>query len=81
MNLIEIEIVINARPFSDIGEGADDSLPITPNQFQNFRRSTCATPEPAVNFLAPPTSISQDLVEMDKDRREYVSDDFYPHPR
>ena len=49
-------------------------LPITPNQFLNNRRSTCATPEPAVNLLAPPTSTSQDLVEMDKDRREYVSD-------
>ena len=47
---------------------------ITPNQFLNNRRSTCATPEPAVNLLAPPTSTSQDLVEMDKDRREYVSD-------
>ncbi len=51
VNLIEIESVINARPLSYIGEGADDSLPITPNQ-----------------------STSQDLVEMDKDRREYVSD-------
>jgi hypothetical protein len=74
VNLIEIESVINARPLSYIGEGADDSLPITPNQFLNNRRSTCATPEPAVNLLAPPTSTSQDLVEMDKDRREYVSD-------
>ena len=73
VNLIEIESVINARPLSYIGEGADDSLPITPNQFLNNRRSTCATPEPAVNLLAP-TSTSQDLVEMDKDRREYVSD-------
>ena len=74
VNLIEIESVINARPLSYIGEGADDSLPITPNQFLNNRRSTCATPEPAVNLLAPPTSTSQDLIEMDKDRREYVSD-------
>jgi hypothetical protein len=74
VNLIEIESVINARPLSYIGEGADDSLPITPNQFLNNRRSTCATPEPAINLLAPPTSTSQDLVEMDKDRRDYVSD-------
>jgi hypothetical protein len=73
VNLIEIESVINARPLGYIGEGADDSLPITPNQFLNNRRSTCATPEPAVNLLAP-TSTGQDLVEMDKDRREYVSD-------
>ena len=68
VNLIEIESVINARPLSYIGEGADVSLPITPNQFLNNRRSTFATPEPAVNLLAP-TSTSQDLVEMDKDRR------------
>ena len=40
VNLIEIESVINARPLSYIGEGADDSLPITPNQFLNNRRST-----------------------------------------
>jgi hypothetical protein len=54
-SLIEIESVINARPLNYIGEGADDPLPITPNQFLNNRRSTCATPEPAVNLLAPPT--------------------------
>jgi hypothetical protein len=48
-----------------------DPLPITPNQFLNNRRSTCATPEPAVNLLAP-TSTSAVLVELDKERREYV---------
>ena len=71
-SLIEIESVINARPLNYIGEGADDPLPITPNQFLNNRRSTCATPEPAVNLLAP-TSTSTMLVELDKERREYVS--------
>ena len=71
-SLIEIESVINARPLNYIGEGADDPLPITPNQFLNNRRSTCATPEPAVNLLAP-TSTSAMLVELDKERREYVS--------
>jgi hypothetical protein len=71
-SLIEIESVINARPLNYIGEGADDPLPITPNQFLNNRRSTCATPEPAVNLLAP-TSTSAVLVELDKERREYVS--------
>jgi hypothetical protein len=71
-SLIEIESVINARPLNYIGEGADDPLPITPNQFLNNRRSTCATPEPAVNLLAP-TSTSAVLIELDKERREYVS--------
>jgi hypothetical protein len=71
-SLIEIESVINARPLNYIGEGADDPLPINPNQFLNNRRSTCATLEPAVNLLAP-TSTSAVLVELDKERREYVS--------
>ena len=53
VSLIETEIVINARPLNYIGEGVDDPLPITPNQFLNNRRSTCATPDPAVNLLAP----------------------------
>jgi hypothetical protein len=80
-SLIEIESVINARPLNYIGEGADDPLPITPNQCLNNRRSTCATPEPAVNLLAPtsthpPTSTSAVHVELDKERREYVSNIF-----
>ncbi|KAI9557107.1 hypothetical protein GHT06_016905 [Daphnia sinensis] len=72
-SLIEIESVINARPLSYIGEGADDPIPITPNQFLNNRRSTRADPEPAANLLAP-TSTSTKLLEMDKLRREYVAD-------
>ncbi|XP_046635336.1 uncharacterized protein LOC124314206 [Daphnia pulicaria] len=72
-SLAEIESVINARPLSYIGEGADNPLPITPNQFLNNRRSTRADPEPAVNLLAP-TSTSIVLQEMDKNRREYVAD-------
>ncbi len=71
-SLIEIESVINARPLNYIGEGADDPLSIAPNQFLNNRRSTCATPEPAVNLLAP-TSTSAVLVELEKEMREYVS--------
>jgi hypothetical protein len=71
-SLIEIESVINARPLNYIVEGADDPLPITPSQFLNKRRSTCATPEPAVNLLAP-TSTSAVLVKLDKERRKYVS--------
>ncbi len=71
-SLIEIESVIKARPLNFIGEGADDPLPITPNQFLNNRRSTYATPEPAVNLLAP-TSTSAVLVELDKERRKYAS--------
>jgi hypothetical protein len=63
---------VSSRPLNYIGEGADDPLPITPNQFLNNRRSTCATPEPAVNLLAR-TSTSVVLVELDKERREYVS--------
>jgi hypothetical protein len=51
-SLIEIESVINARPLSYIGEGADDQLPITTNQFLNIQRSTRPDPEPAVNLLA-----------------------------
>ncbi|KZR99927.1 Uncharacterized protein APZ42_004011, partial [Daphnia magna] len=72
-SLIEIENVINARPLSYIGEGADDPLPITPNQFLNNRRSTRADPEPATNLIAP-TSTSTKLLEMDKLRRNYVAD-------
>jgi hypothetical protein len=68
-SLAEIESVINARPLSYIGEGADDPLPITPNQFLNNRRSTRADPEPAVNLLDP-TSTSIVLQEMDKNRRD-----------
>jgi hypothetical protein len=30
-SLMEIESVINARPLSYIGEGADDPIPITPH--------------------------------------------------
>jgi len=71
-SLIEIENVINARPLNYISEGADDPLTITPNQFLNNRRSTCATPEPAINLMAP-TSTCAALVELDKERREYVS--------
>jgi hypothetical protein len=71
-SLIEIESVINARPLNYISDGPDEPLPITPNQFLNNRRSTCATPEPAVNLMAP-TSTSIALVALDKDRREYVS--------
>jgi hypothetical protein len=72
VSLIEIESVVNARPLNYISDGADEPLPITPNQFLNNRRSTCATPEPAVNLLAP-TSTSATLIAMDQERREYVS--------
>ena len=41
-SLAEIESVVNARLLNYIGEGADDPLPITSNQFLNNRRSTCA---------------------------------------
>jgi hypothetical protein len=71
-SLMEIESVINARPLSYIGEGADDPIPITPS-FLNNRRSTRADPEPAVNLLSP-TSTSVILQEMVKSRREYVAD-------
>jgi len=73
VSLIETESVINARPLNYIGEGVDDPLPITPNQFLNNRRSTCATPEPAVNLLAP-NSTSELLKKMEQNRREYVSE-------
>jgi hypothetical protein len=73
VSLIETESLINARPLNYIGEGADDPLPITPKQFLNNRRSTCATPEPAVNLLAP-DSTSELLKQMDQNRRDYVSD-------
>jgi hypothetical protein len=69
VSLIETESVINARPLNYIGEGAGDPLPITPNQFLNNRRSTCATPEPAVNPLAP-DSTSELLKKMDQNRRD-----------
>jgi len=72
-SLVEIESVINARPISYVGEGADDPLPITPNQFLNNRRSTRADPEPAINLMAP-TSTSIALLELDKLRRDYVTD-------
>jgi len=72
-SLVEIESVINARPISYVGEGADDPLPITPNQFLNNRRSTRADPEPAIKVEAP-TSTSATLLELDKLRRDYVTD-------
>ena len=71
VSLIEIESFINARPLTYVGEGADDPLPITPNQFLNNRRSTCAEPEPAINLVAP-TSTDQELARMGQERRNYV---------
>jgi hypothetical protein len=38
VSIIEIESVINTRPLNYIGEGADDSFPITLNQVLNNRR-------------------------------------------
>ncbi len=73
VSLIETESVINARPLNYIGEGVDDPLPITLNQFLNNRRSTCATPELAVNIVAP-NSTSEVLKKMEQNRREYVSE-------
>jgi hypothetical protein len=73
VSLIEIESVINARPLNYVGEGINDPLPITPNQFLNNRRSNCATPEPAINLMAP-NSTSATLVQLNKNRKDYVSD-------
>jgi hypothetical protein len=70
-SLIEIESVINARPLSYIGEGADDPLPITPNQFLNNRRSTRPDPEPAVNLLAP-TSTSTSFATRNGQTQERI---------
>jgi hypothetical protein len=72
-SLIEIESVINARPLDYVGEGIEDPLPITPNQFLNNRRSNCATPEPTINLLSP-NSTSAIIVKLDKNRRDNVSD-------
>ena len=77
MSLIEIKNVINGRPLSYIEEGADDPLPITPNQFLNNRRSTCAAPESAINLVAP-TSTDQDLVKMDQEQRNVTLNSCVP---
>lgn len=68
---IEIESVINAKPLSYTGKGADDSLPVTPHQYLTNRRSTCVTPKPAVNLLFPAATL--ELFQLDKDRKDYVS--------
>ncbi|KZS03160.1 Uncharacterized protein APZ42_034187 [Daphnia magna] len=73
VSLIETESMVNARPLTYVAEGSDDPLPITPNQFLNNRRSNCTPPEPAVNLMAPDAT-NLKLLEMDRQRREYVSD-------
>ncbi|XP_045036469.1 uncharacterized protein LOC123477115 [Daphnia magna] len=71
--LIEIESVVNARPLTYVAEGSDDPLPITLNQFLNNRRSNCTPSEKAVNLVAPDAT-NANILEMDRQRREYVSD-------
>ncbi|XP_045027159.1 uncharacterized protein LOC123470673 [Daphnia magna] len=73
VSLIETESVVNARPLTYVAEGSDEPLPITPNQFLNNRRSNCTPPEPAENLVAPDAT-NLKLLEMDHQRREYVSD-------
>ncbi|KZR97700.1 Uncharacterized protein APZ42_007278, partial [Daphnia magna] len=73
VSLIETESVVNARPLTYVAEESDDPLPITPNQFLNNRHSNCTLPEPAENFMAPDAT-NLKLLEMDRQRREYVSD-------
>ncbi|KZS04719.1 Uncharacterized protein APZ42_032277 [Daphnia magna] len=73
VSLIKTESVVNARPLTYVAEGSDDPLPITPNQFLNNRRSNCTPLEPAVNLMAPDAK-NANLLEMDRQRREYVSD-------
>jgi hypothetical protein len=72
-SIIEIESLINARPLSYILEGANDLLPITPNQFLNNQRPTRANLEPVI-YLVAPINTSFTLLKMDKLRREYVAD-------
>ncbi|XP_045026478.1 uncharacterized protein LOC123470336 [Daphnia magna] len=73
VSLIETDSVVNARPLTYVAEGSDDPLPITPNQFLNNRPSNCTPPEPAKNLMAPDAT-NLKLLEMDRQRREYVSD-------
>ncbi|XP_032794775.2 uncharacterized protein LOC116931316 [Daphnia magna] len=72
VSLIETESVVNAWPLPYMAEGSDDPLTITPNQFLNNRRSNCTPLEPAVNLMAPDAT-NVKLLEMDRQRREYVS--------
>lgn len=72
-SLIETESVLNSRPLSYVAEGSDEPFPITPNQFLNNRRSNCSPPEPVAN-LATPDATNTRLIEMDRLRREYVTD-------
>ncbi|KZR95876.1 Uncharacterized protein APZ42_010101, partial [Daphnia magna] len=73
VSLIETESVVNARPLTYVAEGSNDPLPITPKQFLNNRCSNCTPPEPAENLIAPDAT-NLKLLEMDRQRREYVSD-------
>ncbi|KZR95813.1 Uncharacterized protein APZ42_010202, partial [Daphnia magna] len=73
VSLIETESLVNARPLTYVMNGSDDPLPITPNQFLNNRRWNCTPPEPAENLMAP-NATNLKLLEMDRQRREYVSD-------
>ncbi|XP_032796168.2 uncharacterized protein LOC116932517 [Daphnia magna] len=73
VSLIETERVVNARPLTYVAEGSDDPLTINPNQFLNNRCSNCTPPEPAVNHMAPDAT-NVKLLEMNRQRREYVSD-------
>ncbi|KZS05691.1 Uncharacterized protein APZ42_031050 [Daphnia magna] len=73
VSLIETDSVVNARPLTYVAEGSDDPLPITPNQFLNNRPSNCTPVEPAKNLMAPDAT-NLKLLEMDRQRREYVSD-------
>lgn len=70
--LIEIESVINARPLNYVGEEIDDPVPITSNKFLNNQPSNCGMPEPKINLMAP-NSNSATLVELEKNRKDYVS--------
>ncbi|KZS08160.1 Uncharacterized protein APZ42_027953 [Daphnia magna] len=72
-SLNETERVVISRPLSYVAEGTDDPLPITPNQFLNNRRSNCSPPDLAAN-LATPEPTNTRLIEMDRFRREYVTD-------
>lgn len=73
VSLIETQSVVNSRPLNYVAEENDDPLPITPNKFFNTRCSNCTPSEPTVNLVTPDAT-NTCLMEMDRQRREYVSD-------